>query len=57
MRVLTQPVRLHRTPARVAAPSPLGGEHTREILDGLGYDRATVDQLLADGIVAETRSA
>jgi crotonobetainyl-CoA:carnitine CoA-transferase CaiB-like acyl-CoA transferase len=57
MRVLTQPVRLHRTPARVAAPSPLGGEHTREVLAGLGYDRSDIERLFADGVVAETRSA
>ena len=57
MRVLTQPVRLHRTPARVLAPSPLAGQHTREVLDTLGYDRATIERLFADGVVAETRSA
>jgi crotonobetainyl-CoA:carnitine CoA-transferase CaiB-like acyl-CoA transferase len=57
MRVLTQPVRLHRTPARVLAPSPLAGEHTREVLDALGYDRATIERLFADGVVAEARSA
>ena len=57
MRVLTQPVRLHRTPARVLAPSPLAGEHTREVLAALGYDRATIERLFADGVVAEARSA
>jgi crotonobetainyl-CoA:carnitine CoA-transferase CaiB-like acyl-CoA transferase len=56
MRVLAQPVRLHRTPARVTAPSPLGGQHTREVLDALGYDAPSIQRLLADGIVAETRA-
>jgi len=55
MRVLGQPVCLHRTPAKVAAPSPLPGQHTREILAALGYDAAAVQRLLAEGVVAESR--
>jgi crotonobetainyl-CoA:carnitine CoA-transferase CaiB-like acyl-CoA transferase len=30
---------------------PAVGAHTREILEGLGYDAATIDQLAADGVV------
>jgi len=55
MRVLGQPVALHRTPAKVTAPSPLPGQHTREILAAAGCDAATIGRLLADGIAAESR--
>jgi crotonobetainyl-CoA:carnitine CoA-transferase CaiB-like acyl-CoA transferase len=55
MRVLGQPVFLHRTPAKVAAPSPLPGQHTREVLEEAGYDAAAIERLLADEIVAELR--
>jgi crotonobetainyl-CoA:carnitine CoA-transferase CaiB-like acyl-CoA transferase len=55
MRVLGLPVFLHRTPAKVAAPSPLPGQHTREVLEAAGYDTAGIERLLADGVVAESR--
>ncbi|MFI6350150.1 CaiB/BaiF CoA transferase family protein [Streptomyces sp. NPDC050560] len=52
------PFRLTRTPAEVTRPAPLTGEHTRDILDGLGYPRERVDALLAQGrIAAETPGA
>lgn len=55
MRVLGQPVALHRTPAKVTAPSPLPGQHTREVLAAAGCDGATVERLLATGVAAESR--
>lgn len=55
MRLLGQPVFLHRTPAKVTAPSPLPGQHTREVLGNAGYDVATIERLLAEGVVAESR--
>jgi crotonobetainyl-CoA:carnitine CoA-transferase CaiB-like acyl-CoA transferase len=55
MRVLGLPVFLHRTPAKVTAPSPLPGQHTREVLHAAGYDAAGIDRLLADGVAAESR--
>jgi crotonobetainyl-CoA:carnitine CoA-transferase CaiB-like acyl-CoA transferase len=57
MRVLGQPVALHRTPAKVTAPSPLPGQHTREVLSLAGLDPAAVAGLLAAGIAAEARPA
>lgn len=54
--VLATPVTLHRTPARVAVPSPLPGEHTREVLEGLGYDKAAVEDLLSRGVAREARA-
>ena len=54
VRVLGLPVFLHRTPAKVTAPSPLPGQHTREVLSAAGYDAAAIDRLLADKVAAET---
>jgi crotonobetainyl-CoA:carnitine CoA-transferase CaiB-like acyl-CoA transferase len=54
VRVLGLPVSLHRTPAKVTAPSPLPGQHTREVLRGAGYDGPAIERLVADGVVAET---
>jgi crotonobetainyl-CoA:carnitine CoA-transferase CaiB-like acyl-CoA transferase len=39
------------TPAHVHGPPPRVGEHTREILGGLGYSDAEIDALFADNIV------
>ncbi len=45
------PLVLSDSPVEVQPP-PLLGEHTEEILTGmLGYDRATLDRLHADGVV------
>jgi crotonobetainyl-CoA:carnitine CoA-transferase CaiB-like acyl-CoA transferase len=55
MRVLGLPVFLHRTPAKVTAPSPLPGQHTREVLGAAGCSAAEVERLLADGVAAEAR--
>jgi formyl-CoA transferase len=52
-KVLALPVHLSRTPARVERAAPMTGEHTREVLESLGYDAATVDTLLADGVIEQ----
>lgn len=52
-KVLTLPVHPSRTPARVERAAPMTGEHTREVLESLGYDAATVDTLLADGVIEQ----
>jgi crotonobetainyl-CoA:carnitine CoA-transferase CaiB-like acyl-CoA transferase len=39
------------TPGRIAGPPPMVGEHTREILAGLGYDEAEIDELRREGVV------
>jgi crotonobetainyl-CoA:carnitine CoA-transferase CaiB-like acyl-CoA transferase len=54
MRVVGMPVFLHRTPAEVTAPSPLPGQHTREVLRLAGYEGSAIDRLLADGVAVET---
>jgi crotonobetainyl-CoA:carnitine CoA-transferase CaiB-like acyl-CoA transferase len=46
-----QPVSLSRTPSRIRMPPPLMGEHTDEILAGLGYDDARIAELRGAGVV------
>jgi crotonobetainyl-CoA:carnitine CoA-transferase CaiB-like acyl-CoA transferase len=41
------------TPTGPYGPPPLVGQHTREVLGGIGYTDADVDDLLARGIVYE----
>ena len=49
------PYRFSKTPPSVERGAPLAGEDTREVLQGLGYDEARIDDLLARGVVGETR--
>ena len=49
--VVRSPVRLSQTPAREPGPSPVLGEHTREVLGGmLGLKDAEIDALAAAGV-------
>lgn len=50
--VVNSPLHLSSTAPTVAADPPALGEHTAEILDGLGYDHARVAELRAAGVVA-----
>ncbi|PRX97290.1 CaiB/BaiF CoA transferase family protein [Allonocardiopsis opalescens] len=52
VRQIGSPVRLSATPARRGAAGPGLGEHTAELLAGLGLDGAEVAELLARGVVA-----
>jgi CoA:oxalate CoA-transferase len=50
------PVKLSRTPGGVAGTSPDMGEHSREVLaEVLGLDAATIEDLIARGLVSEER--
>ena len=55
MRVVGSPVRLSKTPAQEPTPSPVLGQHTREVLrEVLGLGDAEIAELeAAGGRVAE----
>jgi crotonobetainyl-CoA:carnitine CoA-transferase CaiB-like acyl-CoA transferase len=53
VRLLGVPVKLRRTPGDPnRRPGPALGEHTREVLLGLGYDEAEVAAMYESGAVA-----
>jgi crotonobetainyl-CoA:carnitine CoA-transferase CaiB-like acyl-CoA transferase len=52
VRLLGVPVKLSRTPGAPAGPGPGLGEHTREVLVGLGYTDEQIDSLEEAGAVA-----
>jgi alpha-methylacyl-CoA racemase len=52
VRLLGVPVKLSRTPGAPAGPGPSLGEHTREVLGGLGYTDEQIDSLEEAGAVA-----
>jgi crotonobetainyl-CoA:carnitine CoA-transferase CaiB-like acyl-CoA transferase len=52
VRQLGVPVKLSRTPGGVHGPGPALGEHTREVLEALGYSSEDADALAGDGAVA-----
>src|SRR3954468_22319990 len=43
--------RLSETPGRLRAPAPSLGQHTAEILEQFGIDRATLEGLARDGVI------
>jgi crotonobetainyl-CoA:carnitine CoA-transferase CaiB-like acyl-CoA transferase len=56
VRVVGSPVRLSKTPARTPTPSPVHGQHTREVLrDVLGLKAEEIDTLAAAGVVATVK--
>jgi crotonobetainyl-CoA:carnitine CoA-transferase CaiB-like acyl-CoA transferase len=52
VRLLGVPVKLARTPGAPAGPAPALGEHTREVLAGLGYGDEEIEALLESGAAA-----
>jgi formyl-CoA transferase len=49
--LINQPVKLSRTPARLASAAPERGEHTEEVLLDLGFGPGDVEKLKSEGIV------
>jgi crotonobetainyl-CoA:carnitine CoA-transferase CaiB-like acyl-CoA transferase len=47
------PIHFSATPTAITRPSPLLGEHTRELLREHGYEDAAIDTLVRDGVVEE----
>ncbi|MCR9138950.1 MAG: CoA transferase [Alphaproteobacteria bacterium] len=54
VRVVGPAVKMDRTPPTIERPAPLVGEHTREILGGLGYQDDEIDALAAKGAIGES---
>ena len=52
VKLLGVPVKLSRTPGAPAGPGPELGEHTREVLAGLGYSADEAGVLEETGAVA-----
>ena len=48
------PYQFSETPASVRYGAPLVGQHTREVLADIGYDDATIEGLMNDGVIKET---
>jgi len=57
LKMMAMPVSFDAAPRRVNRPPPQLGEHTAEILAGLGYDAAAVDQLQREGVARTHRVA
>jgi formyl-CoA transferase len=51
LRLINQPVKLSRTPAKLAAATPERGEHTDEVLMEMGFGKKQIEQLKSEGIV------
>lgn len=49
------PVKLSRTPAQIQRRPPRFGEHTREVLQELGYADERIDALASDGVLGLVR--
>jgi crotonobetainyl-CoA:carnitine CoA-transferase CaiB-like acyl-CoA transferase len=49
--IANSPIKMTETPGGVRHRAPLLGEHTRQVLAGLGYDGATIASLIGAGVV------
>jgi len=50
-RALGTPIKFSETPGDLTRPAPLLGQHSREVLDQLGYSAAEIEALQRDGAV------
>jgi crotonobetainyl-CoA:carnitine CoA-transferase CaiB-like acyl-CoA transferase len=50
-KALGHPIKFSGTPGHIERPAPLLGEHTREVLGDLGYDREAIDRLHRENAV------
>ncbi len=50
-RLIGQPILMSRTPSRIAAPPPLCGEHSTDVLSELGYTSEEIENFRASGVI------
>lgn len=50
-KALGLPIKFSETPGKIVSPAPMLGQHTREVLLGVGYSDAEVDALAAEGAI------
>ena len=48
--------RFSKTPAEIRTGGPRLGQHTREILETLGYPRAEIEELRAAGVIGTSEA-
>jgi crotonobetainyl-CoA:carnitine CoA-transferase CaiB-like acyl-CoA transferase len=53
VKMMGTPIRLSDTPGHPGWPPPKFGEHTREILEELGYSAEQIDELAQQGTIKE----
>jgi len=51
IRQIGVPIKFSETPGEVLIPAPEIGEHTEEILNGLGYNQEAIDRLRKEGVI------
>ena len=51
MKLLGQAINLSRYQPRTGMPTPNSGEHTEEVLEGIGFDAAAIEDLRQRGII------
>jgi crotonobetainyl-CoA:carnitine CoA-transferase CaiB-like acyl-CoA transferase len=51
VKALGMPIKFSETPGEIVRAAPLLGEHTREVLEGLGYTSVEIDGLRDEGAV------
>ena len=51
MQAIGLPVKFSKTPGKVATAAPRLGQHSRDVLTGLGYTAGEIDALIAAGAV------
>ena len=50
-KLVGQPIVMSRTPSKIAAPSPLAGANSKDILTALNYTKEQIDILRRDGVI------
>jgi CoA:oxalate CoA-transferase len=45
------PIKLSKTPGTIDRPAPVLGQHTLELLTGMGFEKVVIEQMKAKGIV------